>query len=247
MDTAIAPIAATTSLSILLHGAAVAVLLAVYSQTSPSQVMGQGVEIELISSVTAAGQHETDIPRKQLSVPQQQVMPEKVNDVLPVKEYRKNQSVNIQVVTALNDSNSVAITESADKKIIEQVFEKHEPEMEQPLQSIFENNSNASVVQSTDASQQRHLILELLHNSISNNKKYPYLARRQRREGTTTVAFVLHPDGTIENTRLINSSQAVTLDRAALSAVENIEPFKAAQEYLERAEEFQVDVVFNLF
>jgi protein TonB len=85
-----------------------------------------------------------------------------------------------------------------------------------------------------------------LHRHISDNKEYPYLARRQRREGIATIAFVLHPDGKIENTHLVTSSRAAALDRAALSAVKKIEPFTVAQDYLEHAEEFQVDIEFDL-
>jgi TonB family protein len=57
---------------------------------------------------------------------------------------------------------------------------------------------------------------------------------------------VLHPDGRIENAHLVASSHARTLDRAALSAVQQIEPFIAAKEYLERSETFQVDIEFDL-
>ena len=66
------------------------------------------------------------------------------------------------------------------------------------------------------------------------------------REGVATVGFVLHPDGTIKNARLVSSSSTGMLDRAALSAVKRIEPFRAAQDYLDQAEEFKIDVVFNL-
>ncbi len=62
----------------------------------------------------------------------------------------------------------------------------------------------------------------------------------------TTVAFVLHPSGMIEDMHLINSSQTTALDRAALSAVKGIAPFIPAQYYLKQAETFKVDVVFKL-
>ena len=247
MDTATGPIVTTTLLSALLHGAVVAGLLAVNSQASPELAVGKGLDIELISSVTVAEQNETELPdllrRGQLhELAQQDIRMQTVDDA------------GAQIVTALNSKNRVVVIESMDKKIIEPLSEKYEPEKtdseksepEVKQQSISEKDSNASVTQSTNASQQRHSILELLHSSISDKKSYPYLARRQRREGTTTVAFVLHPDGTIENAQLINSSRTVALDRAALSAVKDIEPFEVAQKYLEKAEEFRVDVVFNL-
>ena len=107
--------------------------------------------------------------------------------------------------------------------------------------------ADASVIsQASNVIPQQDSILSLLHASISEKKEYPYMARRQRREGVATVSFVLHPDGTIECAHLVLSSSANTLDRAALSAVKRIEPFRPAQQYLEQAEAFKVNVVFSL-
>jgi len=89
-------------------------------------------------------------------------------------------------------------------------------------------------------------MLELLHNEISDHRRYPYLARRQHREGTARVGFVLHPDGRIDNTALLESSRSPALDHAALSAVAAISPFEPASEYLTQAQTFSVDVVFSL-
>jgi len=240
MSIVIAPIAATTSLSILLHGAVVAALLVLHSQTNLNEAVGKSIEIELVSSVVVADQHETDMSRKQLiDQSHQEVAQEKVSDAASVNDYERRETS--KVVSALDSENRVVITELVDRKIAEL-----KPEMTYQQQRVSENDGNVSIVQSTAASQQRHSILELLHSSISNNKKYPYMAKRQGREGVTRVAFVLYPDGTVENTRLINSSHTVTLDRAALSAVKGIEPFSVAQDYLDHPEEFRVDVVFDL-
>jgi TonB family protein len=99
---------------------------------------------------------------------------------------------------------------------------------------------------STDASTQAVSIIELLHTKISEHKQYPYMAKRQRREGVARVAFVLHPDGSINDARLVHSSRTRTLDKAALEAVQGIEPFIPAKDYLHQPEAFQVDVVFNM-
>ena len=240
MSIVIAPIVTSTSLSILLHGTVVAVLLALHSQTNLNEAVGKSVEIELVSSTSVADQHEADIPRKQLLKQfQQEVSQEKVSDATSVDSYERRSIP--KVVSALYSKNRAVTLEPVDKKA-----NGLKSEVASQQQRTFENEGNASVAKSTAASQQRHSILELLHSSISNNKGYPYLAKRQRREGVTRVAFVLHPDGSIENTRLINSSRTVTLDHAALSAVKGIEPFVVAQEYLEQSQEFQVDVVFDL-
>lgn len=89
-------------------------------------------------------------------------------------------------------------------------------------------------------------MLVLLHDEISNHKRYPYLARRQHREGTARVEFTLHPDGRIDNTALLETSRSRALDRAALSAIEEISPFKPAALYLTQSQTFRIDVVFRL-
>ena len=232
MNAASAPIIATTSLSVLLHGVVFAALLSGHGQTNLNEAVGQGLEIELISSITAAEQQETEVPHEQ-----QVVERKKIKDTIPEKQNKTRQP---KVLASLRGD----ITMVNDFDLQRPDDASHEDDS--LVQINNENDSYSSVLQSTDASHNRHSILELLHSSISNNKKYPYLAQRQRREGITTIAFVLHPDGTIENTRLINSSQTGSLDRAALSAVKGIEPFIVAKEYLDQSEEFRIDVVFDL-
>jgi TonB family protein len=232
MNTVSAPIIATTSLSVLLHGVVVVALLMGHGQTSPNEAVGQGLEIELISSITESEQHETDVPHKQQAAERKII-----KDTVPEKQSKTSQP---KVLTLLHGD--TVIVDNFDVQQSDAATHKDNG----LVQIDNENDSYSSVSQSTDASHDRHSILELLHSSISNNKKYPYLAQRQRREGITTIAFVLHPNGTIENTRLINSSQTGSLDRAALSAVKGIEPFIVAKKYLEQSKEFRIDVVFDL-
>ena len=234
MDTAVKPIVTTTSMSFLLHGLAFAGLLLVYGQTTKlEEGVGRGVEIQLISSVLVSDQQETDVPRKQ------QAKTEALSEAISDAEQKMTAENSL---TASVSRQTVA--EPVDRDAVGQNIAEQKYIIQQKQLSVFE--SAADTVRSTNASQPQHTILELLHRRISDNKEYPYLARRQRREGVATVAFVLHPDGKIENTHLVTSSRAAALDRAALSAVKHIEPFTAAQDYLDHAEMFQVDIEFDL-
>ncbi len=238
MSTITRPFVATTSLSFLLHAMAFAGLLLVYDQaTTPNEGVGRGVEIQLISSFLVSDQQETDVPRKQ------EVIPESSSERLIDADER---GFSEDILTSLDSTKAVVAIKSEDKGLVEKNRTEQQVDIKQDQLSVYDNESVASITQSTSAPQQQHTILELLHKRISDNKDYPYLARRQRREGIATVAFVLHPDGTIENAHLVTSSRAVSLDRAALSAVKHIEPFTVAQEYLEQSEEFQVDIEFHL-
>lgn len=239
MNIAIRPIAATTSLSILLHAVAFAGLLLVYEQAVTT---GKGLEIQLISSTVVSEQQETDVPQmSEVSQVAQDITAE--NEADNGQKKAQSQHLSSQhVFTSLNSTTAINQDFASADKAMPVVPQ----DVKQKQQMTEEGTSAAQVVQSTKASQQQHSILELLHTRISDNKEYPYIARRQRREGVATVGFLLHPDGTIENARLVASSHAGALDRAALSAVRSIEPFKPAQNYLDQAEEFKIDVVFNL-
>ena len=238
MDTTAKPIVATTSLSFLLHGVVFAAVLLVYEQVTPrDEGVGSGVEIQLISSVLVSEQLEVDVPRKQ-EVTADAPAESLIHDAQ--KKFAEN------ILTSLSSIRAIANAEPEEQEHIDKSRDELQYDIEQVQMDAYDNESVASVAQSTNASQQQHAILELLHRRISDNKVYPYLARRQRREGVATVAFVLHPDGKIENTHLVTSSRAAVLDRAALSAVKHIEPFVVAQDYLQHAEEFQVDIEFDL-
>jgi len=238
MDTNAKPIVATTSLSFLLHGVAFAGVLLAYEQVvMKDEGVGRGVEIQLVSSMLVSDQQEVDVARKQeLAVDD---APESLMNAAQKKFAEK-------IMTSLHSTQAVVARETEDKSLFDHEVSEQQHVVKQTVLSDSENESVAVITQSTNASQDQHAILELLHQRISENKEYPYLARRQRREGIATVAFVLHPDGSIENARLISSSHAQSLDYAALSAVKQIEPFNAAHEYLKQSEAFQVDVAFDL-
>lgn len=232
MDATNKPITATTTLSVMLHCIAIAAAALVYEQVA---VTGSGIEIQLISSTQVADQVETEAPRKSSSAAAD-------NDT-ETSEPANSSSMAESVKQ--NDSQSVKSTEA----IVSSASVKNDPaiaRVEQSSSSQQDGNSTAQVARSTNALHQKHSMIELLHARISEAKEYPYIARRQRREGVATVGFVLHPDGSIENTHLVASSRASSLDRAALSAVHRIEPFKPAITYLDRPEAFKVDVVFDL-
>ena len=250
MSTAINSITVTSILSVVLHGTAVAGLLVLFGQSVPDNAVGQGIEIELVSSVKVSNQKEVEVSRKQRVVTQaddKKIITEKS---IIEKQDKKKKIGNMPVLVSLPTVKDAVVRRAAVRNPVVQNDDGEQHEQKQHRRTIFEavskEDSITTVAQSTAASQQQHSILELLHSRIADNKKYPYLAKRQRREGVTTVAFVLQPSGMIEDMHLINSSQTSSLDRAALSAVKGIVPFIPAQDYLKQAETFKVDVVFKL-
>lgn len=86
----------------------------------------------------------------------------------------------------------------------------------------------------------------LLHAAIARQQQYPASAQEQQREGRVTLAFTLFPDGSISNLQIAHSSGTASLDRAALASIDAAIPFQDVNHYLKTAENYQVDVVFEL-
>lgn len=89
-------------------------------------------------------------------------------------------------------------------------------------------------------------LLSQLHQAINANKRYPNVARRMRQQGSAEIAFRLAPNGAINAITLTRSSGKRGLDRAALTAVQKINPFDAAQQFLKVAQDFRISVNFEL-
>ncbi len=90
------------------------------------------------------------------------------------------------------------------------------------------------------------LLSAMLHEQIVHQRRYPVMAKRQRREGIATVRFDLFPDGDLLAVNLVHSSGYRALDHAAIQAVKRVSPFRPAGNYLTHAREFNVNVVFKL-
>lgn len=89
-------------------------------------------------------------------------------------------------------------------------------------------------------------LLSLLHAAIEAHKQYPAAAMEMEREGTVTLTFTLFPDGNIEDLHMTKSSGTNSLDIAAMAAVREAIPFKNINKYLEKPQNYQIDVVFEL-
>jgi protein TonB len=220
MNNAFSPLSLSTAFSLAIHAAlAAAIILA---RPDIMQATGESVDIELVNSSYLSSEHQTERAKTEKSTVSQTPIADKL-------------SSNQRATTTSTDSSQATAAE-------------HSPD--QSLTNEMHNIEHASgedaVTASTRASAHDSSIVEILHATISANKRYPYLAVRQRREGVARVEFILYPDGAIADARLIQSSRTRILDKAALDAVKGIEPFRLAKDYLDKPEAFQVDVVFNV-
>lgn len=90
------------------------------------------------------------------------------------------------------------------------------------------------------------ILLSILHAAIQKQQRYPQSALQMNRAGRITLAFTLFPTGTIKNLRIIQSSGTNSLDLAALAAVNQATPFQGIAQYLDKAGDYRIDVVFEL-
>ncbi len=230
------PFAVSASLSILFHSVVVAAAL--WAVNESPLINGREIEIDLVGSVNLAAQPET------MDASKVDVATDQTEAVVNKDVQAKARPAQKQLVAMKSDA-VILTTDTADEKL--KALSTVEPLIVREAELINDKAADESLIsQAGNAIPQQDAILALLHASISETKQYPYIARRQRREGVATVSFVLHPDGTIADTHLLLSSSADTLDRAALSAVKRIQPFKPATQYLEQAKTFKVDIVFSL-
>ena len=214
------PISASTAFSVLLHASLAVALLQTQDEM---QATGKGVEIELVSSSTISNQIETELAANKATSLSQQNRP---TEQSPAK-------YNTSVSDSIDARQDTAMKQLAKMPASD-------------LDSIDHDSGEKTVTRSTNSSLHNSSIIELLHSKISEHKQYPYMARKQRREGIVRIEFVLYPDGSIDDTHLVNSSRTRSLDNAAIKAVESIEPFLVAKEYLQQPAAFQVDVVFKV-
>ncbi len=221
MNVELRSISVSTVFSLCLH---LLLAVAILQTQELMQATGPGLAIELVSSTHVSKENETEQAAHQQAPvqpePRTAELPEMTGLQSPAKPRNENQLAKA-LQTPQNDARSVP--ESLDRHPGDQLSTR-----------------------STKAAGQHSTIIELLHTRISEHKQYPYLARRQRREGVATIEFVLHPDGTVANARLVHSSRTSSLDKAALDAVRRIEPFRPAREFIDRPEAYRVDVVFNV-
>ena len=230
--------AASTALSTLVHGAVFLLLILIMEHSAR---IGGDAAREINLELVGSGIDQTDVA-------QQPSNPDMVIDDTNIPEENTSDTIATQ-----KDSPQVLEADKAETLVsaVEEPLSPSEPIAETEQLVAASSASRVETAQALDASSSQALasddhLIELLHSRISDKKHYPYFAKRQRRQGVATVSFVLHPNGDIEDARLVNSSRTELLDRAALTAVENIEPFEAAQDYLEAAETFNIDVVFEL-
>lgn len=88
-------------------------------------------------------------------------------------------------------------------------------------------------------------LIILLGKALAKHLVYPKIAVDFKLRGMSFVGFVLHPDGTLSNVQLIQSSKAGVLDDEAIAAVSAISPVKNVNEYVDKPKKLVVGIIFD--
>lgn len=88
-------------------------------------------------------------------------------------------------------------------------------------------------------------LIILLGKALAAHLVYPKIAIDFRVHGKAYIGFVLHPDGTLTNVQLVQSSQAGVLDEEAVAAVKAMSPVKNVNTYVDKPRPLVVGIIFD--
>lgn len=74
----------------------------------------------------------------------------------------------------------------------------------------------------------------LVKGKINRSRNYPDDARRRKRTGTVMIVFSVNSGGEVLSSSLVNSSGTISLDRAAIAALQKAQPLPAPPKELLR-------------
>ena len=146
----------------------------------------------------------------------------------------------------------VVVQKNADIKSNKDLINQQEPSVNHKPQIVAEADivTDYSDVQISkkhnNEGERANKLRKYVYEAISRERYYPYIARKQRREGLVKLNFVMHPDGQVTDVLIVQSSRYSVLDEAAKQAVEAISPFELAAEYLNFQHDYIVDIDFRL-
>lgn len=117
----------------------------------------------------------------------------------------------------------------------------HDIKVQQKMSAKPIAEQTAAAITNTDPVDQ---LLTLLHAAIAKTQQYPQQALILNQHGTVTVSFNLTVSGAISAITMVKSSGFSLLDDAGIAAVQAINPFRDAGQFIQKTQKMQVDIVF---
>ncbi|MGL4394590.1 MAG: energy transducer TonB [Brevinema sp.] len=127
--------------------------------------------------------------------------------------------------------------------IIEIVKDQQRRTEEQLVAKKRKSEKNSEFSRGDKAMQSAYLKNVIRH--LGKYKRYPESERRRGREGSATVTFKIHPDGSVSDVNIRRSSAYNLLDEAALQTVQKAVPFPTLDK-VDRPITINVSIDFRL-
>mgnify|MGYP000408498197 CR=1 FL=1 len=112
--------------------------------------------------------------------------------------------------------------------------------------SSVEKEDSSALNKDLSSSYHKNDLVDLLHSAIAEHQIYPESALSLHQSGKVGISFILTPEGSIQDLKVISSSGNKTLDLAALEAVKSASPFVFAANYLKKPQVIALFIVFTL-
>jgi TonB family protein len=140
-----------------------------------------------------------------------------------------------QAKILLNNSNNQRLVDKTKVDIAEN-HERHSFSFSitQPSPAVINTNENK-------VSELAKKLHDVIQNNIERPKEIASLIKNKNIE----LIFVLFPDGTVKDLQLAKSSGIKILDTLALDAMNTIQPIIFAKDFLQRQEQFHINIVFD--
>ncbi len=88
-------------------------------------------------------------------------------------------------------------------------------------------------------------LIKIIGKALAAHLVYPKVAVDFNLKGRAIIGFTLHPDGSVSNVKVLKSSGADVLDKAAVAGVANMGPLKGVSEFIAKAEDMVVGIIFS--
>lgn len=128
----------------------------------------------------------------------------------------------------------------------------------QPSMSVADSSSSANVekqIKADKTTEAIHLVgdkntppkplIKIIGKALAAHLVYPKVAVDFNLKGRAIIGFTLHPDGSVSNVKVLKSSGAEVLDKAAVAGVANMGPLKGVSEFILKAEDMVVGIIFS--
>lgn len=198
-----------------------------------SQLDG-GLQLELIESLVEVEVQQQKVIAGSTPAGNRSSMPEVIESV--------QSSMKVPIAQTDKKNPEIKVAEKTTKTDVVEIL----PETDFQVESSQTEQEVSNSVPVESQSAKAEVLSLYVYRAINQSKRYPYRAKRQRRQGLVKLSFVMHPNGMITDIAVLESSQHKILDQAAQQAVNAISPFSRAQQYLSYKHQYNVDIDFRL-